>query len=98
MSKVEESTAAQALDERYRRQLLLDAHRMAPGMFFSDSDTEEEIRRQLVLAYLGPQPGFDATDDLLIYGAFKAMKARDVWIGPGERQERKIGGRLHLVH
>ena len=96
--KTEQPTAAQLLDEQCRRQLLLDAHRMAPHLFFSDSDTEEDIRRQLVMAYMGPQADMDWSDDRMVYGAFRSMKRLDVWIGPGEREERKIGRRIHLVN
>lgn len=95
---VGEPTAAQLLDEQCRRQLLLDAHRMAPHLFFSDSDTEEEIRRKLVMAYMGPQADIDWSNDREVYGAFRSMKKLDVWIGPGEREERKIGPHLHLVN
>jgi len=78
-----------------RTKLLLDARQLAPDAFFTDDQTDHEIRRILVLAFMGPDAGIDLDSESMVARAFDSMLRTGVTVDGGERGSRPHAQLLH---
>ncbi|UYC12847.1 hypothetical protein [Xanthomonas sp. CFBP 8445] len=78
-----------------RTKLLLDAHQLAPDAFFTDDQTDHEIRRSLVLAFMGPDVGVDLDSEDQVARMFEAMLRTGVTVDGGARGSRPQAQLLH---